>query len=584
MPCSKEPLITLFFNCPTSFHLLFLFFNFTSILLARFLCSLCPNGTSERANDGYQAVFLQDLWFFSEDFIKNEDDLVADDIIYDGEALLFSPKQTTKNNLVPTEEGSMSPEEPIFEDTVEVFVTEHYFPTHSPRTSRSVHSKDYLIEEHSGEDGDSLTGLPTDTDSTADDFHSPTQLDREHGSLTNDETSEDEHNNKGDDNNNNNNTMRPSISEDGKFLILEAEKLQSKAKGEEEIIGDIFTDGSTSKSSSEWRSSLNYRDSGTEDPFSSSSRRSCQNWESYAVYRKYDEEMMFFDRYSTQRLSEADSLSSIQVRPRSVSERIVHRISTMNNRTSSQFHRNPHEELEAAYVAQICLAWEALNWNYKNFKRFKASRQDGDPGCPGHIAQHFQHFQVLLQRFIENEPYEHGRRPEVYARMRKSAPKLLQVPEFIGSEDGYKNANPNTTISSNEFLRIMEDGIRTFMNFIKADREKHCQILKNLFKRNRRSRVDPILLHFMKKTNKKKKKKIKDLYRAGKCFRKKRLKKEDEMEIVMSLVDLKVVSRVLKVSGITDEQLRWCEEKMSKVKVVEGKIQRDSSPLFFPTH
>ncbi|KAF5200392.1 Dna ligase [Thalictrum thalictroides] len=136
-----------------------------------------------------------------------------------------------------------------------------------------------------------------------------------------------------------------------------------------------------------------------------------------------------------------------------------------------------------------------------------------------------------------------------------------------------------------EFLRIMEDGIRTFMNFLKADKESHCKIFTDLFKRNRRIRVDPILLHFMKKTNTKKKKKIKDLYRASKCFRKKRLKEEDEMQILMCLIDLKVVSRVLKMSDISDEQLNWCEEKMSKVKVLEGKVlQRDSSPLFFPTH
>lgn len=40
---------------------------------------------------------------------------------------------------------------------------------------------------------------------------------------------------------------------------------------------------------------------------------------------------------------------------------------------------------------------------------------------------------MLLQRYIENEPYEHGKRPEVYARMRSLAPKLLQVPEYRGN-------------------------------------------------------------------------------------------------------------------------------------------------------
>lgn len=237
---------------------------------------------------------------------------------------------------------------------------------------------------------------------------------------------------------------------------IESKKLQVREKDDEEIFGDSCTVGSTSKSSSEWRSSI--KDSGTEDPFSSSSRRSCPKWESYTVFQKYDEEMMFLDRVSAQKLHEtgnhsnfilsfasfndiidlyypfAESLKSIQVNPRSISDRIVHKIATMNKKKSSDFRQNPYHELEAAYVAQICLTWEALNWNYKNFNSKRASKKDFDPGCPGHIAQQFQQFQVLLQRYVENEPYEQGRRPEVYARMRLLAPKLLLVPEYRGMQ------------------------------------------------------------------------------------------------------------------------------------------------------
>lgn len=130
----------------------------------------------------------------------------------------------------------------------------------------------------------------------------------------------------------------------------------------------------------------------------------------------------------------SESLRSIQVCPRSISERIVHKFATINKKPADIRH-NPYHELEAAYVAQICLTWEALNWNYKYFQRkLLASRRDqSDPGCPAHIAQQFQQFQVLLQRYIENEPYEQGRRPEVYARMRLLAPKLLLVPEYRGT-------------------------------------------------------------------------------------------------------------------------------------------------------
>lgn len=59
---------------------------------------------------------------------------------------------------------------------------------------------------------------------------------------------------------------------------------------------------------------------------------------------------------------------------------------------------------------------------------------------------------------------------------------------------------------------------------------------------------------------------------------------DEEMEILMGLIDLKVVSRVLRMSDLGEEQLHWGEEKMSKVRVSQGKLQRDSSPLFFPAH
>lgn len=94
---------------------------------------------------------------------------------------------------------------------------------------------------------------------------------------------------------------------------------------------------------------------------------------------------------------------------------------------------NPQQELEAAYVAQICLTWEALNWNYKNLKKLMSAKEHAEFGHYAHVAQQLQQFQVLLRRFIEIEPFEHGCRPEIYARMRISRPKLLQVPELRGS-------------------------------------------------------------------------------------------------------------------------------------------------------
>ena len=129
----------------------------------------------------------------------------------------------------------------------------------------------------------------------------------------------------------------------------------------------------------------------------------------------------------------AESFRSIKYQPRSMSERIVHKLTPKPSAPKPIGLRDPYPELERAYVAQVCLTWEALNWNYTSFRRHNGS--DGNIAarcCPARVAQEFQQFQVLLHRFIENEPYEYGRRPEVYARMKNSTPKLLLVPEFRG--------------------------------------------------------------------------------------------------------------------------------------------------------
>ncbi|KAG7021609.1 hypothetical protein SDJN02_15335, partial [Cucurbita argyrosperma subsp. argyrosperma] len=377
--------------------------------------------------------------------------------------------------------------------------------------------------------------------------------------------------------------------EEEEVLLTDLEEpwiMDSSTDPDSSIFGDSCTVGSTSKSSSEWRSSINCRDSGTDDPFSSSSRRSCPKWESYTVFQKYDEEMMFLHRITAQKLHETESLRLIQMCPRSVSDRIVHKLSTINKKPSHHVNQNPYQELEAAYVAQICWTWEALNWNYNNFVNKKLSSNcntDLDTGCPAKLAQQFQQFQVLLQRYIENEPYDHGRRPEIYAlieiKVMKNGFECFEDSDEEQKEDGSR-------ISSHSFQTIMEEGIRTYMNFLKADKEKPSQIIASFFKRKKKGSLDPNLLQLMNKVNQKKTKKLKQLRRAGKCLRRKRkMGVEEEMEILMGLIDLKVVSRVLRSADIINEQqLHWCEAKMRKVGILDGKVHRDSSPIFFPPH
>ncbi|XP_042431587.1 uncharacterized protein LOC122017933 isoform X1 [Zingiber officinale] len=354
-----------------------------------------------------------------------------------------------------------------------------------------------------------------------------------------------------------------------------------KFKLEEKTFGASLTSESTSKSSMEWRSSAIFSDSVTECPLSSSSRRSSSHWENYTFFRKYDEETMFFDRICAQKLTETEKFRSLKCQPRSISQRIVHKL----NKEKKGSRQRPYQELECVYVPQICLAWEALSWNYNYFRQKHAqgsSDSDKKSCCTEWIAEQFQQFQVLLQRFIENEPYERGRRPEVFARTRNFSPKFLQVPEFRDPEAD--ELGKEEMVSPAELLAILEDSIRTFMIFLKADKETPCQMLKALI-RKKTSSVDPNRLHFLKKANKKSKMTLKDILRARGCLKRQRvIKGKQVMDVLMALIDMKIVSRVLRMPEISQEQLQWCEEKMSKVKVWKGKIQRDSSPLFFPVH
>ncbi|XP_068309315.1 uncharacterized protein [Pyrus communis] len=600
MPCSaEEALVRLFYNTSSSFLLLLLLLYVSSIFLFKLFYFVGSNPIFPRSQNGCEDYVFSDeeeeeeeeeeeleedeeedeerqFHVHSHQYCRtiNDHDLVAD-IMRGNESLRFLP-----NNNLQHHHQKKNSEDQFISARESLIIEERQDESlhESPQGSESEYDDQGVEEIPVKETASVLNSVANDRVWST----SPITIEP-HKSDKNGDDNCDEHNTEI------NRADQTHLSGDENFVVygpsqLKNKKFQVQDNKEDEIFGDS-TVGSTSKSSSEWRSSINCRDSATEDPFSSSSRRSCPKWESYTVFQKYDEEMMFLDRISAQKLHETESLKSIQVCPRSISERIVHRISMATKRPPDVRH-NPYHELEAAYVAQICLTWEALNWNYKNFEQKRASRRDQfDPGVPGELAQQFQQFQVLLRRYVENEPYEQGRRPEIYARMRLLAPKLLQVPEYQVSEDGEheKDEGFGSKISSAAFLMIMEDGIRTFMDFLKADKIKPCQKLASMFKRKRKGSVDPTLLHLMKKVNQKKKMKIKDLRRSHKCLRKRSLKVEEEMEILMGLIDLKLVSRVLRMTDLNAEQLHWCEAKMSKVRVLDGKrYQRDSSPLFFP--
>lgn len=74
---------------------------------------------------------------------------------------------------------------------------------------------------------------------------------------------------------------------------------------------------------------------------------------------------------------------------------------------------------------------------------------------------------------------------------------------FVDSDEEKKDEYLGSRISSKSFLEIMEEAIKTFMNFLKADRENHFRLFTRLFriKNPRTTTIDPTHLVLLKKVN-----------------------------------------------------------------------------------
>ncbi|XVF26458.1 hypothetical protein REPUB_Repub14bG0018300 [Reevesia pubescens] len=240
---------------------------------------------------------------------------------------------------------------------------------------------------------------------------------------------------------------------------------------------------------------------------------------------------------------------------------------------------NPYQDLETAYVAQICLTWEALHFQYTQLSQIILCQPE-NPTYYNHSAQHLQQFQVLLQRFIENEPFQEGLRAKIYGRARNILPKLLQIPNIQGSDQKEKVVKESDyLVLASDIIRIIESSILTFQLFVKMDKKKHGSVL-NLFG-NQNLMATP--LQQVQSLLEKKGMKLKELRKRRKGWKKKSwpLTRED-VPLLFGLIDIKIISRVLRMARISKEQLFWCEEKIKKIDLCDGKLQRDPSPILFP--
>ncbi|KAK1269046.1 hypothetical protein QJS04_geneDACA013974 [Acorus gramineus] len=355
------------------------------------------------------------------------------------------------------------------------------------------------------------------------------------------------------------------------FMVLIPEEPSVEEEEEEE---------ETSSSSSGWKESEE-----AEDKYP---------WCGFDVlYDKYCERMLFFDKMSALQLQEPVCRNTPSPSPRSASKKLALTFRSLSFKKREDTHDeadnlhleqkedNLYQNLETAYVAHICLTWEALHCQYTQLCQIISSQPE-NPTSYSHAAQGFQQFHVLLQRFIENEPFEQCPRVEIYTRTRNLLPKLLQVPNFQGVHDKDKEDDyVDLPVLATDLRNIIEECILTFRCFLKTDKKKSGGVL-NLF--GGHNQVASSLHQIQASLDKPQREiKLKDLYRKKNGRNKKTWPATpEEAELLIGLIDIKVISRVLRMAGITKEQLLWCEEKTSKLDMSEGKLQRDGSPVLFP--
>ncbi|KAG5521207.1 hypothetical protein RHGRI_033682 [Rhododendron griersonianum] len=233
-----------------------------------------------------------------------------------------------------------------------------------------------------------------------------------------------------------------------------------------------------------------------------------------------------------------------------------------------------HRNLELVYVGHACLSWEILHWQYrKAMEMLEDEEGEGNTSSYNHVAGEFQQFRVLLDRFVENEPFQ-GPRVQTYAQNRCDIRSILQVP--VIKEDSLKDRKDSTVwedyeVSAAMLTQVIDESMLVFWEFLEADKDEANVILKGIQSTNHVDLQDPSDSEFLmeiKTILQKKEKRLKDLLRSGNCLVKKFQKHQESRlsgALLFAQVELKLVSRVMNMSRLTSDQLVWCQKKLNKI-------------------
>ncbi|KAM7252489.1 hypothetical protein ACFE04_024372 [Oxalis oulophora] len=205
-------------------------------------------------------------------------------------------------------------------------------------------------------------------------------------------------------------------------------------------------------------------------------------------------------------------------------------------------------DFEMVYVGQLCLSWEILHWQYQKALELRECDPDGNFHY-NQVAGEFQLFQVLLQRFLENEPFQGQPRIENYARSHSVLRSLLQVPVIIDDasrDKKQKNGDKEQSISIATLTYIIGESMRLLWEFVNADN----MAMKSPHEtpRNLQDPADLELMIDIRNNLHKKEKKLKEIGRSGSCIAKMFQKHEEYGITLFAQVELKLICRVLTMS------------------------------------
>ncbi|KAK7317990.1 hypothetical protein RJT34_02673 [Clitoria ternatea] len=244
-----------------------------------------------------------------------------------------------------------------------------------------------------------------------------------------------------------------------------------------------------------------------------------------------------------------------------------------------------HRDLELVYVGQLCLSWEILCWQHMKVQELKQYDSEW-PRRYNLVAGDFQLFQVLIQRFLEDEPFQQGPRIQNYVKNRCIIRNLLQIPAI--KDDNMKDKkmikwSEEDAIDSEKLARIIKESMRVLWEFVRADKD-YGVCYSGI------DAKDPEISDLVRNVRTqlhKKERKLKDIARSGNCIVRKFQKRHQEQiklnhEQLLAQVGLRLVSRVLHMKSLRKDHLIWCDEKLNRIKFVGRKIQVEPSFLLFP--